>query len=180
MTEGIDVAGWDVATSMVGVSALGFLLADGERRRVLWVQAMRRCLVRMNDLIRYEQPELCELLRRVDLRATAQERELTRLLHAAAKRLPGCVNPQLMLLFAGETARAPGYGVLSEEDREAFEAVLSELGRRGLAEQLRLIDEADERLRRREEALRRETGRRAQLIRALSLTGGAAAFLILL
>lgn len=166
--------------AMVGISALGFLLADGERRRVRWIQAMRRCLLRMNNIVRYEQPELSQLLRRIDLRATPQERELTRLLHASAQRLENCVNPQLMLLFAGESARLPGYGVLSEEDRSAFEAVLSELGRTGLPEQLRLIDGADERLRMREEILSREAARRAQMIRTLGITGGAAVFLILI
>lgn len=166
--------------AMVGISALGFLLADGERRRVRWIQAMRRCLLRMNNIVRYEQPELPQLLRRIDLRATPQERELTRLLHASAARLENCANPQLMLLFAGESAKLPGYGVLSEEDRSAFEAVLSELGRTGLPEQLRLIDGADERLRMREEILSREASRRAQMIRTLGITGGAAVFLILI
>lgn len=175
------MAGRDVAVmAMVGVSAFGFLLADGERRRVLWVQAMRRCLLRMSDIIRYEQPALEELLRRIRLQGTPQERELTRLLHACAGRLENCVNPQLMRLFEGEAARNSGYGVLCAQDREAFEAILSELGRRSFSEQLRLIDEADARLREREEILRRETGKRAQLIRALSLTGGAAVFLILI
>ena len=79
----------------------------------------------------------------------------------------------------GESARLAGYSVLSEEDRSSFEAVLGELGRTGLAEQIRLIDSADERLRAREEALAREAGRRAQLIRTLGLAGGAAAFLLL-
>lgn len=134
----------------------------------------------MNDVIRYEQPGLETLLKRVDLRSTPQERELTRLLHASAERLSHCTNPQLMLLFAGESARLPSYGVLSEEDRGAFEAVLGELGRTGLEEQLRLINEADERLRRREEALSQEAARRAQLIRTLGLTGGAAMFLLLI
>lgn len=171
----------DVAVmAMALLSALGFLIADGEKRRVRFVQAMRRCLLRMNDIIRYEQPSLPELLRRIELRATPQEKELTRILHASAARLEQCASPQLMLLFAGESARMPGYGVLSEEDRSAFERVLGELGRTGLAEQLRLIDEADERLRAREEALRAEAGKRAQLIRTLGLTGGAAAFLILI
>ena len=166
--------------AMVGVIALGFLVADGERRRVLWVQAMRRCLLRMCDLIRYEQPGLGELLCRIELRATPQERELTRLLHESAQKLSHCANPQLRMIFEHEAAASPLYGVLSAEDRGAFEAIFAELGHRGLSEQLRLIDEADERLRAREELLRRETGRRAQLIRALSLTGGAAVFLILI
>lgn len=164
--------------AMIAVSALGFVVADGEKRRVRYVQAMRRCLLRMNDVIRYEQPPLAELLRRIDLRNTQQERELTRLLHAAADRLHGG-GSELAQIFAGESARIAGFGVLSGEDRAAFESVLGELGRRGLSEQLRLIDEADERMRSREEELRQEAGRRAQLIRTLSLTGGAAVFLIL-
>lgn len=172
---------WDVALmAMLATSATGFLLADGERRRVRYIQAMRRCLLRMNDLIRYEQPPLAALLERVELRATRQERELTELLHASARRMENCANPQLMLLFAGESAKQPGYGVLSEEDRSAFESVLGELGRTGLREQLRLLSEADERLRVREETLRQEAGRRAQLLRTLGLTGGAAVFLLLI
>lgn len=172
---------WDVAVmAMAALSALGFLIADGEQKRVRYIQAMRRCLLRMNDIIRYERPALPDLLRRIELRATPQERELTRILHASAARLEQCASPQLMLLFAGESARMPSYGVLSEEDRSAFERVLGELGRTGLAEQLRLIDEADERLRAREEVLRGEAGKRAQLIRTLGLTSGAAAFLILI
>lgn len=170
----------DVALmAMIVLSALGFLIADGEKQRVRYIQAMRRCLLRMNDLIRYEQPSLEDMLMRIDLRATQQDRELTRLLHASAQRLRYCVNPQLMLLFAGESARLPAYGVLSEEDRSAFETVLGELGRTGMREQLRLIGEADERLRAREEELRTQAGKRAQLIRTLGLTGGAAAFLLL-
>lgn len=172
---------WDVAVmAFVGISAVGFLIADGEKRRVRYIQAMRRCLLRMNTLIRYEQPGLKALLERIDLRATPQDRELTRLLHTCASRLDRCANPQLLLLFSGESTRTAGYGVLSEEDKSAFEAVLGELGRTGLYEQLRLIDSADERLRAREEVLRSESGRRAQLIRTLGLTGGAAVFLLLI
>ena len=175
------MSNWDAALmAMLAISALGFLLADGERRRVRYIQAMRRCLLHLNDLIRYEQPPLEELLRRVELRATQQERELTGLLHACAERLKNCVNPQLMLLFAGESAKLPGYGVLAQEDRSAFENVLGELGRTGLREQLQLLSEADERLRAREETLRREADRRAQLLRTLGLTGGAAVFLLLI
>lgn len=166
--------------AMIVLSAMGFLIADGEKRRVLYIQAMRRCLLRMNDLIRYEQLPLEDMLMRIELRTTQQDRDLTRLLHASAQRLGHCVNPQLMLLFAGESARLPSYGVLSEEDRSAFEMVLGELGRTGMREQLRLIGEADERLRAREEELRVQAGKRAQLIRTLGLTGGAAAFLLLI
>ena len=129
--------------AMIGISAIGFLLSDGEKRRVRWIRAMRRCLLRMNGIIRYEQPELPALLERIDLRATPQERELTRLLHGCAARLRTSSSPQLMLLFAGETARLPGYGVLSEEDRSAFEGVLAELGRTRLPEQIRLLVSAD-------------------------------------
>lgn len=141
---------------------------------------MRRCLLRLNDVVRFEQPGLAELLRAVDLNQTQQERELTRMLHSCADRLESCINPQLLLLFAGESARLPSYGVLSREDRAAFEAVLGELGRVGLNEQMRLIGEADERLRAREEELRTETDRRAQLMRTLGLAGGAAVFLVLI
>lgn len=141
---------------------------------------MRRCLLRMNGIIRYERPGLCALLRRVDLRHTQQERELTRLLHACADRLEKVSNPQLMMLFASESGKLPGYGVLSGEDRSAFELVIGELGRAGLIEQIRLIDDADERLRAREEMLRKDCLRRMQMIRTLSLAGGAAVFLILI
>lgn len=172
---------WDAAVmAMIGISATAFLVSDGEQRRVRWIQAMRRCLLQMNGIIRYEQPGLCALLQRMDLRATPQERELTRLLHACANRIQKSSNPQLMLLFASESARLPGYGVLSEEDRTAFEAVLGELGRTRLPEQIRLIDSADERLRQREETLIRECAKRTRLIRTLGLAGGAAVFLVLI
>lgn len=165
--------------AMILISSIGFLLSDGEKRRVGWIRAMRRCLVRFSGVIRYEQPPLDELLLRVDLRATQQERELTRLLHTCAGRIRSG-GAQLTLLFAGESARLPGYGVLSGEDRQAFEAVIGELGRLRLDEQLRLIDSADERLRQREETLSRECARRAQLIRTLGVACGAAVFLILI
>lgn len=145
-----------------------------------WIQAMRRCLVRFYNAIRYERPSLIELLERIDLCSTHEERELTKLLHVCAHRMAVSSNPQLVTVFSGESAGTAGYGVLSAEDRQAFEGVLSELGWTGLDEQLRLIDAADERLRAREETLRRESGRRAQLIRALGLTGGAAVFLLLI
>lgn len=166
--------------AMIAISATAFLISDGEQRRVRWIQAMRRCLLRMNGIIRYEQPGLCTLLRRIELHSTPQERELTRLLHACARRMETSSNPQLMLLFAGESARLPGYGVLNSQDRAAFECVLGELGRTRLPEQLRLIDSADERLRAREETLTRECAKRARLIRTLGLSGGAAVFLILI
>lgn len=174
------MVGWDAAVmAMIAISAVGFLLSDGEKRRVFWVRAMRRCLLRMSSVIRYEQPDLVGLLLGVDLRATPQERMLTEILHRCAKRMYQCANPQLGLLFARETAHVLGYGVLSEEDRAAFEGVLGELGRSRLQEQLRLIDSADERLRAREEVLDRDCARRARLIRTLGVSCGAAAFLIL-
>ncbi len=175
------MAQWDAAVmAMIAISAAGFLISDGEKRRVFWVRAMRRCLLRMSSMIRYEQPGLRQLLERIDLRATPQERALTQLLHRCADRLYASTNPQLALLFAGESARTPGYGVLSREDREAFESVLGDLGRTRLPEQLRLIDSADERLRAREEVLVRESGLRARLIRTLCVCLGAAVFLILI
>lgn len=83
-------------------------------------------------------------------------------------------NPQLVELFVREAGRTPSYGVLAEADREAFEQVLGELGRTGLEEQLRILSEADGRLYQREESLRRDAARRAQMIRTLGVTGGAA------
>lgn len=166
--------------AMIAVSAMGYLLSDGEKRRVLWVRAMRRCLLRISSVIRYEQPPLTELLARMDIRATPQERELARLLQRCAGRMDASANPQLSLLFARESARLPGYGVLSCEDRAPFEGVIAELGRTRLSEQLSLIERADERLREREEILSRESAVRMRLIRTLGLCGGAAVFLILI
>lgn len=159
---------------------MGFLLSDGERARLRYIQAMRRCLMRFADVLRYEQPELPELLRRAQLRATPQDRELTRLLHDCADRLERSVNPQLMQLFAGAAQRVPGYGVLSAQERSAFEHLLGELGRTGLAQQLQLISAADEQLRRHEEQAARESAQRVRLIRTLGLTAGAAVFLLLI
>lgn len=163
---------------MIAISSFGFLLSDGEKRRVRWIRAMRRCLLRLSSVIRYEQPALDELLLCLDLRASQQEKELTRMLHVCAARMGGSLD-QLSLRFAEESARMPGYGVLSGEDRQAFEAVIGELGRLRLDEQLRSIDSADERLRQREEVLSRECTKRAQMIRTLGIACGAAAFLIL-
>ena len=172
---------WDAAVMvMIAISAAGFLISDGEKRRVLWVRAMRRCLLRMSSMIRYEQPGLPALLERMDLQGTPQERALAQLLHRCAARMYACANPQLLLLFASESARLPDYGVLAQEDRAAFEHVLAELGRNRLSEQLRLIDSADEQLRAREEQLVRESGMRARLIRTLGVCCGAAVFLILI
>lgn len=163
---------------MIGVSSVGFLLSDGEKRRVGWIRAMRRCLLRLSGVIRYEQPPLESLLMRIDLQASQQERELTRLLHVCAARIIEGIN--MTMLFAEVSAGFPGYGVLSREDRQAFEEVIGELGQIRLDEQLRLIDRADERLRQREEVLSRECIRRAQLIRTLGVACGAAVFLILI
>ena len=166
--------------AMISLSAIGFAVADGEMRRVRWVQAMRRTLMRINDMIRYERVPLAKLLQSIELHATREQRDLTRLLHACGARLENSVNPQLVEIFAAETERTPGYGVLSQTDRSAFEQVMAELGRTGLDEQLRILSDADERLRQREECLRRDAGRRAQLIRTLGVTGGAALFLLLI
>ena len=175
------MASWEIAVmAMIGVSCVGFLLSDGERRRVSWVGAMRRCLLRLSGMIRYEQPPLEQLLMGVELRATPQERELTRLLHLCAAQMTAEKEMRLEPLFAQESAKLPGYGVLSHEDRRAFETVIGELGRTRLDEQLRLIDGADERLRQREEILSRECARRVQLIRTLGVACGAAVFLILI
>ena len=93
---------------------------------------MRRCILRMNDIIRYERLPLAALLARMDLRATREQRELTRLLHLCGERMENSANPQLVELFVREAGRTPSYGVLAEADREAFEQVLGELGRTGV------------------------------------------------
>ena len=171
----------DVALmAMILASALGYLLAEGELRRVRWVQAMRRCLQRMTGIIRYEQPALSQLLERIDLNSTPQERELTRLLHVCAGKLAAQDSPQLLTVFARESAGMSAFGALSSEDRSAFEAVLSELGSLRLTEQLRLMDSAEERLCMREQELSKDGMRRAKLIRTLGFSGGAALFLILI
>lgn len=141
---------------------------------------MRRCLLRLAVAIRYEQPPLEKLLACIELQSTRQERELTRLLHACAERIKDSINPQLMMVYAGESARLPSYGVLSEEDRRAFEDVIGELGRLRIEEQLRVIACAEEKLRNREATLSLESTRRAQMIRTLGAAGGAAVFLILI
>ena len=123
---------WNTAVmAMISLSAIGFAVADGETRRVRWIQAMRRCILRMNDVIHYERLPLAALLARMDLRATREQRELTRLLHLCGERMENSANPQLVELFVREAGRTPSYGVLAEADREAFEQVLGELGRRG-------------------------------------------------
>jgi len=139
---------------------------------------MRRCLIRMAGIIRYEQPALESLLMRIDLQQTLQERTLTRLLHACAEKLADGGN--LSVLFVQASVRMPDYGVLSKEDRAAFETLLGELGRTRLDEQLRLIDSTDERLRQREAFLSKECAKRMRLIRTLSVAGGAAVFLIMI
>ena len=149
-------------------------------KRVRWIQAMRRCLQRISGIVRYEQPSLSGMLERIDLNATQQERELTRLLHLCAGKLGAGADTQLMTLFAAESARLSAYGVLSGEDRADFEAVLAQLGRLRMAEQLQLLAGAEERLRLREEELLKEGRRRAKLIRTLGFSGGAALFLIMI
>lgn len=163
---------------MIASSAIGFLLSDGEKRRLGWIRAMRRCLIRISAVIRYEQPALADLLVRVDLNTTQQERELTLLMHRCAQRLLSGIK--LHMLFAEETARLRAYGVLSEEDRAPFEGVIAQLGTARLPEQLRQIDQADERLRAREQVLEREGAKRVRLIRTLGVSLGAAIFLILI
>ena len=172
---------WDTAVmAMISLSAIGFAAADGEMRRVRWIQAMRRCILRMNDVIRYERLPLAALLKGMDLRATREQRELTRLLRLCGERMENSANPQLIELFVREVGKTPSYGVLAETDKSAFEQVLAELGRTGLDEQIRILSDADERLRQREESLRQNAARRAQMIRPLGVTGGAALFLLLI
>lgn len=164
--------------ALVLANAFGVLLADGERQRVRWICAMRRCLLRMNGIIRYEQPPLVQLLERIDLRTTQQERQLTRLLHACAADIHDG-RQELQWAYAKESAKLAGYGVLSSEDRAPFETVLCELGRTRLNEQVRLIDGAEERMRFREEELSRNWRKRAHLIRMMGFASGAALFMVL-
>jgi len=146
----------------------------------MWIRAMRRCLLCLGRAIRYEQPGICALLRRAEFRHTQQEKELSALLCACADRIEANGALPLASAFAAESARMPSFGVLSREDRQPFEAVLFDLGRCALREQLRLIDEADERLRAREAMLCREMARRVQLIRTLGVCCGGAVFLLMI
>lgn len=143
------------------------------------MQAMRRYVLRLCDAVRYEQREIDVLLKEIYLGTTQQEKALSRLLGECAKqhkKRPG----QLRAIFAEQSGKMAAFGVLSREDTEPFESVLGELGHCGLAEQLRLIEAADERLRRREEILRREGVQRSRLVASLGLCCGAAAFLLLI
>lgn len=173
--------GMDAAVmALIGISAAGYVMADGEKVRLRYIRAMRRSLMRIHQLIRYEQPPLDVLLSRIDLHATPEEKRLSALLRACGDQIGKSGNLQLLRVFEIQSAKTPGYTVLSREDRVAFESLLSELGQTGLREQLQLIDCADERLRSREEELEKEYHLRARLIRTLGVTGGAAAFLLLI
>jgi len=166
--------------ALIGSSAAGFVLADGERRRIQYIRAMRRCLMRMADLISYDEPPLRELLLRLELRATQQERQIARALQECATELDRSTVPLLRDRYQAKMRRVTGYGALDEEDKAAFETALCELGRTGKQEQLRLLSCADERLRGREEAVGEACVRRAKLMSALGVTCGAALFLLLL
>lgn len=180
VSEVVDIYSRDIAVmAMIALSVAGFALAEHERTRVRCIQAMRCCLMRMREIIRYEQPPLSTALRHVALHGTRQEIQLTGLLSAVADRIDDSANPQLAQLFAGECMRASGFCALSHEDRAAFEHLLGNLGRTGLDEQLRLIEAADMRLGRREQELDEVCARKMRLIRTLGITGGAAAFLLL-
>ena len=175
------MANWDIAVmGMIFVTLLGFQLAEGERARVRYIRAMQRCLMRIRDLIRYEQPAISQLLLRIELNGTKEEKELTQLLRETAKRLTYTQTPQILQVFVSQSRKRPGYGVLSREDRHVFENLLGGLGRMGLEEQLHVLDAAQARLVRREASLEAECDKRAKLIRTLGLTGGAAVFLILI
>lgn len=165
--------------ALVGSSAIGYVMADGEKARLRFVRAMRRSLIHMHERIRYEQPSLAALLAGINLNATPEERQLSTLLHACSERISRGSNPQLVQVFGRESRRLAGYAVLGKADRCAFESVLAELGRTGMSEQLRLISAADERLRQREEEIAAECQVRARLIRTLGVTAGAAAFMLL-
>ncbi len=166
--------------ALAAASAMGFLLADGEKKRLRWICAMRRCLLRLGDMIRYERRGVSALLRSVDLQGSQQEMALTRLLHSCADEMEGADSPRLALIYARRSAKMAEYGVLSREDREAFEQVLGGLGESGLKEQLDLIEAADERIRQIEETRRKDVGQRVRLIRTLGVCCGAGLFLVLI
>lgn len=166
--------------ALIGVSTASFVLAEEERSRVCYISAMRRCLLRIEDMIRYEEPPLFELLMRLDLRTTPQERQLTSMLHACAHELEQNPGAKIAHSFRKKTKRIAGYGILTEEDKNAFESVLEELGCVGKMEQLKLLLSAEERLKRREEAETDVCRRRAKLISSLGVTAGAALFLLLI
>jgi len=166
--------------ALTGASAVGFLLADGEAKRLYWILAMRRCLLRISDIIRYERQGVSALLKAIELDGTHQEKLLTSLLHACAEEMDEIDSPPLMHIYAKRSSGVDAYGILSTEDREAFEQVIGELGQRGLEEQVRLIETADERLRQREESLRKDGKQRVRLIRTLGVCCGAGLFLVLI
>ena len=166
--------------ALAAASTMGFLLADGEKKRLRWICAMRRCLLRLGDMIRYERRGVSALLRSVDLQGSQQEMALTRLLHSCADEMEGADSPRLALIYARRSAKMAEYGVLSREDREAFEQVLGGLGESGLKEQLDLIEAADERIRQIEETRRKDVGQRVRLIRTLGVCCGAGLFLVLI
>ena len=156
---------WNTAVmAMISLSAIGFAVADGETRRVRWIQAMRRCILRMNDVIRCERLPLAALLARMDLRATREAKELTRLLHLCGERMENSANPQLVELFVREAGRTPSYGVLAEADREAFEQVLGELGGRGWRNSFGFFPRRTGAYISGGGSLRRDAARRAQMI----------------
>lgn len=131
-------------------------------------------------MIRYERLRVDELLGRVRLEQTAQERQLTRILHVCAEKMAYSPDAKLRIVFVEECARLPEIGVMSRDDREAFEDILDDLGKMGMEEQTRVLDSADKQLARREEMLVQEAAQKARLIRTLGLTSGAAAFLLLI
>lgn len=134
----------------------------------------------MHELIRFEQPPLDRLLMQINLRATPEERQLSAMLRACAEKMRDSSNPQLLRVFSGASVRAPSYSVLGEADRGAYENLLGELGRTGLDGQLKRLDQAHAYFCRREEEVGAACAQRARLIRTLGVTGGAAAFLLLI
>lgn len=166
--------------AMVLISAMGFCLAEGEKQRVGWLRAMRRCLLRMKDMIRYERRDVTGLLAAIELDATRQERQLCGILHACAREAAQREGASPASCFAAARARSAPYGVLGAQDRAAFEETIAQLGRFGMQEQLLLIDEAIMRLSAREQTLGDELRTRCRLLRTLCVSGGAAMFLLLI
>ncbi len=112
---------------------------------------------------------------RIDLRATREQRELTRLLHACGDGWKTAPIRSWLSSLERETGERRAMACFPSGQEAPLNRCWASLGRTGLDEQLRILSEADERLRQREESLRRDAGRRAQMIRTLGVTGGAAA-----
>jgi hypothetical protein len=93
--------------AMVAVSTMGFVLSDGEQRRVHWVRAMRRVLLRIGSMIRYEQPGLAQLLERINLTSYTALLRITPLITLGVSIL---LTAAIALIFRGRPRRRAIWG----------------------------------------------------------------------